>query len=108
MSEWQLIETAPDGGAVHFGYYGDMPVFMSRFDDEWAVVYSDTLGSWRRDEDYDTFLPSHWMPLPSKPKEVDGNVVDKIIDRFGVFGGGSFEDDQKTLRGLEEIRKKDK
>lgn len=52
MSEWQPIETAPEGRLLLYGLYEGTPYMaVGAADTKW--VY------W--------FVPTHWMPLPAPP-----------------------------------------
>jgi hypothetical protein len=69
---WQQIETAPkDGSAI---LIWPAKSAFSRKDDEffsYVVRWNDLEQGWieASGEEYDTFLPTHWMPLPEPPKE---------------------------------------
>lgn len=58
MSEWQPIETAPcDGSRLLLYAY-------------WSVVgsYRHFSGPGWFDDDGNSLIPTHWMPLPDPPK----------------------------------------
>jgi len=69
MTEWQPIDTAPkDGTAILIwpaksSFYGDDTI-------SYIVRWQDWKGCWieASGEEYDTFYPTHWMPLPAPPK----------------------------------------
>ena len=65
MSKWQPIETAPKDGTVILGFE-DMYFPMLWVHNRWelsGVVWCD--GS-------DEVEPTHWMPLPNPPTELNG------------------------------------
>lgn len=53
MSEWQPIETAPEGERV-LTYFSD---------GDFLLCFA---AEWKRDEGDDVW-PTHWMPLPEPP-----------------------------------------
>jgi hypothetical protein len=72
MTEWQPIETAPkDGTAIliwpaQSSFTGDDTIsYVVRWHD-WKEAWIEASG-----EEYDTFYPTHWMPLPPPPKKGD-------------------------------------
>jgi hypothetical protein len=75
MTEWQPIETAPkDGSAILIwpaqsaltGSTECMIIsYVVRWHD-WKEAWIEASG-----EEYDTFYPTHWMPLPPPPKKGD-------------------------------------
>jgi hypothetical protein len=72
MTEWQPIETAPkDGAAIliwpaQSSFTGDDTIsYVVRWND-WKEAWIEASG-----EEYDTFYPTHWMPLPPPPKKGD-------------------------------------
>jgi hypothetical protein len=72
MTEWQPIDTAPkDGTAILIwpaqsaltGSTECMTIsYVVRWHD-WKEAWIEASG-----EEYDTFYPTHWMPLPEAPK----------------------------------------
>ena len=69
MTKWQPIETAPkDGTGVIVFYYAKAGMaFAFWADGKWLEV-SPALPSMMENE-YCT--PTHWMPLPESPEELD-------------------------------------
>jgi hypothetical protein len=72
MTEWRPIETAPkDGAAIliwpaQSSFTGDDKIsYVVRWND-WKEAWIEASG-----EEYDTFYPTHWMPLPLAPKKGD-------------------------------------
>ena len=72
MTEWQDISTAPkDGSAIliwpaQSSFTGDDTIsYVVRWND-WKEAWIEASG-----EEYDTFYPTHWMPLPLAPKKGD-------------------------------------
>jgi hypothetical protein len=75
MTEWQPIDTAPkDGTAILIwpaqsaltGSTECMTIsYVVRWHD-WKEAWIEASG-----EEYDTFYPTHWMPLPLAPKKGD-------------------------------------
>ena len=70
MTEWQPIDTAPkDGTAILIwpaksSFTGDDTIsYVVRWND-WKQGWIEASG-----EEYDTFYPTHWMPLPAPPKK---------------------------------------
>jgi hypothetical protein len=65
IMEWQPIETAPKDGTPILIYDSselDDPIYVVRYSlDEWREACG---------ECYYTWNPTHWMPLPNKPKKI--------------------------------------
>jgi hypothetical protein len=75
MKEWAPIETAPKDGTKIIGY-------QPKTDDEGEIINvmewmprqswhrSDFTGLWveAHGEQYESYKPTHWMPLPEPPK----------------------------------------
>ena len=56
MSEWKPIETAPDDELVLLGWWVNVP---------------DVGKWWEVEVEYPRKGPTHWMPLPTPPKDID-------------------------------------
>jgi hypothetical protein len=72
MTEWQSIETAPkDGSAILI--WPAQSAFTGNDTISYVVRWSDWKEAWieASGEEYDTFYPTHWMPLPPPPKKGD-------------------------------------
>jgi hypothetical protein len=75
MTDWQPIETAPkDGTAIliwpaQSALTGSTECMIISY----VVRWHDWKESWieASGEEYDTFYPTHWMPLPPPPKKGD-------------------------------------
>lgn len=78
MSGWQPIETAPRDGEKFWGLIGDDAIAML-----WHPGFGAFVSRWRRmimapgytfngksEEDHSPTIhePSHWMPMPERPK----------------------------------------
>ena len=66
---WQPIETAPKDGTsilswpAQSAFTGDETIsYVVRWND-WKQAWIEASG-----EEYDTFYPTHWMPMPEGPK----------------------------------------
>ena len=75
MSEWQPIETAPKDGAAVLIYQpadtdNDLPavIQVARYE---ATLFEPNIFRWieAEGEQYETYSPTHWMPLPAPPSE---------------------------------------
>ena len=71
MSEWQPIATAPKDGASILCFApitsGRSRICILRWDDG---TYGNREGAWRTDVvSFIEFEPTHWIHLPSPPKE---------------------------------------
>jgi hypothetical protein len=72
MTEWRPIETAPkDGTAILI--WPTKREFNQRNDNliSYVVRWNDREQGWieAEGEEYDSFSPTHWMPLPEPPTE---------------------------------------
>lgn len=63
MSKWQPIETAPKDGTLVLVWDEDTPITASW--DEGFGWCDNVRGT------YWGFSPTHWMPLPEPPKDID-------------------------------------
>ena len=70
MSEWQPIETAPRDGTAILVWPGVLFTEMTYFHTS-VVRWHDWKEAWieASGEEYNTFYPTHWMPLPPPPKK---------------------------------------
>lgn len=59
MSEWQLIETAPQDGSSILAWEAESNMRCV------AAYYNN---GWWKDQRGQFFKPTHWMPLPEPPK----------------------------------------
>jgi len=75
MSEWHPIETAPRDGTVVLIYQpadegDDIPavIQVARYE---ATYFDPNIFQWREaeGEQYETYSPTHWMPLPLPPTQ---------------------------------------
>ena len=68
--QWQPINSAPKDRAILT--YGRLPGSYGYYDEEWCYSISKWAGNgWssQRSMAYGSaFIPTHWMPLPEKPK----------------------------------------
>ena len=68
--QWQPINSAPKDRAILT--YGRLPGSYGYYDEEWCCSISKWAGNgWssQRSMAYGSaFIPTHWMPLPEKPK----------------------------------------
>ena len=68
--QWQPINSAPKDRAILT--YGRLPGSHGYYDEEWCYSISKWAGNgWssQRSMAYGSaFIPTHWMPLPEKPK----------------------------------------
>jgi|688.fasta_scaffold26788_7 hypothetical protein len=70
-SQWQPIETAPkDGLAVLLWPYQPGDVFAGRAMEEVVLGYRTMDEEWYNPEQRETFEPTHWMPLPEPPEDI--------------------------------------
>ncbi len=76
MTEWQPISTAPKDGSAILCYDPtdeDNPMYVVRWDEYMVHWLEDEMitGEWLEagGERYSTWQPTHWIPLPEKPKE---------------------------------------
>jgi hypothetical protein len=73
MSEWQPLDTAPEDGTRVLFYdprrgmrEGNMPKGYSP--GTWTFKqFSPRKAWWTGREFYDSYTPTHWMPLPAPP-----------------------------------------
>ena len=75
MLEWQDISTAPKDGTAILIWPAQSALtgstecmiisYVVRWHD-WKEAWIEASG-----EEYDTFYPTHWMPLPAPPKKGD-------------------------------------
>jgi len=64
MDQWQPIATAPKDGTRIFAYEPGLP----EEDDNYWVLFWDH-DKWTDPyEEYETYHPTHWQPLPEGPK----------------------------------------
>lgn len=62
---WQTMETAPRDGAEVLVYDQQLGCLVA-----WMLPIFDDAWVWYRNEaDKKTCNPTHWMPLPARPKE---------------------------------------
>ena len=70
MIKWQPIETAPKDETLILGFdpNADCPIYVIRWfslNDETGPGYWIEAGG----EEYESWNPTHWMPLPKPPGE---------------------------------------
>lgn len=66
---WKPISSAPRDGTEIWAYNGEQGVMRWIEGDGWALwIWADDLLS---EVDPDPRQPTHWMPLPEPPKEID-------------------------------------
>lgn len=59
--EWRDISTAPKDGT-------DVLIFQAGYEGVYLCWYDDSDGVWFDERD-NSYAPTHWLPLPSPPKE---------------------------------------